>query len=287
MAARYAWKGTIALGGGLMPVHVEAHKATEKYAGNEPLKDLCQCHKLPLDRSHRDAATGKPRAEITVVKGVENPNGAGYVILSEAQVESIKAGLDKTSIEPLALLDAKAWASHTVSELFYLQPDRKQGDAAKVGVEGLYAYLAERDLILVARVVSGSQQIMAIHTVDGKLVANRLRYAQEIKDPEPAAVAVASAQIAPKALAMFDTLLEELPRDFDISTVGDATVARKQAAIQAALSGTPVEATEVGASEPTSKVPDLMAQLQAAIDAKGKKPATRKPKAPEPKAVKA
>src|SRR5438445_3555638 len=260
MAARADWKGTIALGGGLIPVNVEAIKASEKYAGNEPLKDLCSCHQQPLDRSHRCATTHE--APAGKVKAVEKPDGSGYAILTDAQVESIKAGVTSGEIEPLALLPNAAWASHTVNEVWYLRPNKKE-EAAKQAVNLLYAVLARADEAIIARVVKdGRQHIVAIHSADGKLVANRLRYAQEMKDAEADVLAVASAQVPEKGVEMLSQLLAELPGGFNIAEVEDVTVGRKQAAIQAALSGSgeAVATTEVA----PSPVPDLMAALSQA-----------------------
>lgn len=270
MAARADWKGTIALGGGLVPVSVEAIKGSEKYAGDEPLKELCACHQKPLDRSHRCATTKEPPAG--KVKAVLKPDDT-YAILTDAQVEGIKAGIQSGEVEPLALLPRDAWASHTINELWYLRPNRKEV-AAIQAVNLLYAVLARADEALIARVIKdGRQHIVAIHAADGKLIANRLRYAQEIKEPEQDVLAVGKAQVEDKGVQMLGELLAELPTGFNIAEVEDVTVARKQAAIQAALSGSTAVATTEAAP---SAVPDLMAALsQAVADKKSKKPAKR------------
>ena len=269
MAARAAWKGTISLG--LMSIFVEADKATDKYAGNEPISELCACHHAKLDRSHKCATTGQPPQ--SKVKGVEKPDGS-YAILTPAQEESIK--VSKADIEPLALVPTDELEGFTASELWYLKPQRKQEGSAPA-VEGLYAWLADRKMALHARIVKdGKQHVIAIFTAKGVLCASRLRYSQELREPDGAALAVGHAEVNKQALEMFDTLTSELPHTFDISTVQDESVALKAAAVQAALSGGAVPTTEAAPTEPQSAVPDLMAQLKAAVDAKGGAPAKKK-----------
>lgn len=283
MAARSTWSGSIPLAG-LLTAYVEVVKATEKYAGDEPLKQVCACHHTPFKRTEACVVSGLQRlteekqkageSGTPMVVAAERPDGTFAPLAADA-ISAISAAVSSEELEPLALLDERAWEWQTVSDLYYLRPAKKVS-GSMTAVAGLYAYLADRKRALVCRwSTRGKQNIVAISATNGALCMNRLRYAQEVREPEDLVRAVAKEQVPEKAVALMDTLLDELPDSFDISQVEDESVTRKAAAIQAVLSGKPVATTEVTAT-PATPVPDLMAALESAIAEKGTKPKAKK-----------
>lgn len=262
MASKALWTGSCVLGPGLT-LNVEATKATDKYAGAQPLKEVCACHLKPYVQERKCAVSGELRGaqgtKTGMVKAVEKPDGS-YVRVDES---TITAAMPK-ELQALAAIPLAEVPMYAISELWRLRPAKKV-PGSEQGVAFALAWLQAREKALMARFpYLGHEHVVAIHALpDGTLGMNRLRYTQELREAEPEHLAHKAVEVPERALAILDMQLEELPTNFSLAETEDASVAERAALIAQILGGeTP---TPVAEAEPQQSAPDLMAVLEASM----------------------
>lgn len=287
--ARSVWTGALPLGG-MLTLHVEAFKATEKYAGEEGLKQCCSCHHKPLSRKEVCTESGARRLTEDMRKAGEVDNtcemvmcaekpGGDFVPVSKGQLEAIAQAISSDELEPISCVPRADAPLHTASELWYLAPAKKVAGSEKL-VEVALAYCRERDVVFMCKWASRGRQhpvaVMAVpHGGRTVLAMVKVRFAQELREPEDAMLAPGRAEVPDRALELLDAALD-LPTTFKIEDLEDESVARRSEAIQAALAGAPMPTQ--APTQKVSAVPDLMAALEAAAEA-GSKPAKKPTKA--------
>lgn len=269
MAMRKWWGGVISIG--MLTIPVEAVKATGKYAGNDPLKDLCSCHHKPLDRGHRCVESGTPRGELSLVKGVEKPDGS-YGLIDPNDIAKIEQAIESPIMEVLAIEDVTEVPLHEAADLYWLRTPKKQ-PGWNQHLALLYRQLVDKEQALVGKITQGRQYYVAVYARDGKLCMSRLRYPQEMNTPD-GDLDLSGALVAPELLEQMNQIAQTLPTNFDLSTVEDESVKLKAQAIASATSGQPVTTGVTTPEEPS--VPDLMSQLKASVDALDQKKAKKK-----------
>lgn len=287
-AMKSVWSGAIPLGG-MFTLLVEVVKATDRYEGDEALKQVCKCHLKPFVREDKCAEGGGRRmvargksvvGTVEMVLAVESTSLPGtYVEVSADQLKLIEQEINSSDIEPLAMPSISDISIEATSDLWYLRPNRKT-ERSEEAVSAFYAYLLAKDKALVARWSQrGRQRVVAIYPAKGLLCMTRLRYAQEVRSPDEELLKPGKATVPARAVEIIDQIIS-LPQDFSLDLLEDGSVPKRQAAIRAALSGEPATASG-DTSKPSSPVPDLMAALEAAAEvASGSNAKPAKKKAP-------
>lgn len=277
MAARATWSGAITFAG--FPINVRAYSAV-KSRSSQSFKRLAPSDKLPVKQQLVDTA-GDVHEQADCLKGVEVTRGK-FVALDPAAVEMIQTAERTDLIEPDRFADRDSVPLHLATGSYRLVPDDKvPGSEGPVGIlwNGLRA--TERVLITSWTPRAGSREaLLAVYADEDGLVANTLPYLAELNDV-PEWTPTENEQAA----ATFSQFVEQnySTDPFDHAAFESTYLARREAAVQAALNGEVIEApTDAPAPAAT---PDLMAAMQAALDGGGdiKKPAKAKSKA-KPKA---
>lgn len=286
-AMKSVWSGAIPLGG-MFTLLVEVVKATDRYEGDEALKQVCKCHLKPFVREDKCAEGGGRRmvargksvvGTVEMVLAVESTSLPGtYVEVSADQLKLIEQEINSSDIEPLAMPSISDISIEATSDLWYLRPNRKT-ERSEEAVSAFYAYLLAKDKALVARWSQrGRQRVVAIYPAKGLLCMTRLRYAQEVRSPDEELLKPGKATVPARAVEIIDQIIPY--RRTSVLTYWRTGACPLQAAIRAALSGEPATASG-DTSKPSSPVPDLMAALEAAAEvASGSNAKPAKKKAP-------
>lgn len=283
MASRSVWTGAIPLGP-MLTLSVEALKATDKYEGSDPLKQVTECHHEPFRRTEACPTCEAHRLTEDSIKQGNLAGGTRMVMAAESQpgvfvpvdketLEGISQSISSDVIEPLSMEARSEAPLDTASDLYYLRPAKKIAGSLDA-VAAFAAWLHARDKVMLCKWSSrGRQRLVAIEADGRALKMVNLRYSQEIREPDDEVLAVMRATVPDKALVMLDQIID-LPDNLNLAEIEDESVALKQEAIAAALAGKPLPTVATTAPE-ASPVQDLMAQLEAAAAATPSKPAPK------------
>jgi DNA end-binding protein Ku len=288
MSYRSMWSGAISFG--IVTVAVEAVKATDGYAGDEALKQLCGCTdekgNLIGEPFRRTEVCAHGRRRLTepmekvgdienttpVVKGLATVDG--YVPVDQARVREITEALMSPVLEPLAYVKYDDAPMEWVCDTYMLRPSKKVSGASEP-FQRLAEALDQEEKVLMAKwCPRGRQHLVAIHAVrigekpnEVLVYMNRVRYQQEQRDPDEQVLAATEVKPLPEAVQMMGELLTKLVPD-TLEPQQDESVVMRQEVIEAALAGKPVKALVTTEPEPTPAV-DLMGDLKRALAAAG------------------
>lgn len=278
--ARATWSGAISLGG--FPIHVSVYPLIKSKAA-ESFKNLCPCHQQPVIQPTVCAVDGTKLEKDDLHKGVKA--GASIVPVDPAAVEAIKNAERSETLPILALPKVEGVPLHLSTGQYRVVPNGKvPGSEQPVEIlwNGLRA--SERALVTEWITRAGSRNaLVAIHADLYGLTANTLPYVGDFHVDTPEHKFSENEQAA----QMFEQFAAAQGVDMDDFTHTkfiDAYGERRAELVEKALAGQPIEiANAPQAAAPA--VPDLMAAMQASLDAVAKpKKAPAKSKA---KAVKA
>ncbi len=201
-----------------------------------------------------------------LVKGYEFSNGQ-YVLFSEEELKGLQEKATQT-IEITEFLPTEKVDPIYFDKSYYLGPD-KGGDRAykllskvleKSGRSALARYAAR-----------GKQYLVMLRPMDGGLVMQQLRYADEVRSISE--VPVGDAQVKDAELKLGLQIVDQAVADeFKPEAYEDDVRKRVLAAIEQKVAGH--EITEEPAEEPKAQVIDLMEALKASLE---KKLADRRP----------
>lgn len=269
--ARSSWDGLLIFAG--FPLPLKAYSTTAS-ASKDSFKTTCTCHGLPIKAPKTCSDTGKVLLDTEQQKAVEVSKGV-YVVVDTSAIGNATKSL---SIEPHAqmpFVPMNTVPLHLSANSYRMIP----GPGVEKSVAILWTALAAKGLALVTEWVprAGSRDaILILHAGPKGLLANTLPYVAQFSDaPEGDVSQIA---VAPNELAMFDTAISTLysVTDFDHAAFVSDYAARKQAAVDAAVAGTPVPLPAAAPTAPAA--PDLMAALAASL-------AAAAPKTPRKEAV--
>ena len=254
---RSIWKGSISFG--LVNIAVKLYSATEE-------KDVAfhQVHREDGGRiRYKRVCTidGEEVAYNDIAKGYELPDGETVVLTDDDLAElplTTSREIDVLQFVPLEQVDPIYF-----SKSYYLEPDPK---ATK-------AYVLLRDTLedsgKVAIVKVALRRRVALATLrvrEGVLTMETMLWPDEIREPAFGFLDE-SPEVRKQELAMAASLVESLSGDFDPSQYTDQYREAVESLIDAKIEGrdlVPAPDTEV---EGGAKVVDLVAALQASIDA--------------------
>lgn len=272
MAARSTWSGAISFAG--FPIPVKAYNVTKSRA-SDSFKTLAP-NGQPVKQVLVDS-NGEPVDRAACGKGVEVAKGV-YAALAPEAVEAIQSAERTVTLEPEHFCDLDSVPLHLASGSFRFLPNDKVPGAEK-SVQTLWNGLRASGKAMVAEWTprAGSRDSIIVLYADEEGIAGaQLPYADE-RNELPKFEPV----VDEKAAQMFSQVIEASyeARDFNHEEHASTWKARRNAAVEAAVEGKPVEIPAAPAE--AADTPDLLAAMAAALDGESKpKPkAKAKPKA--------
>jgi DNA end-binding protein Ku len=258
MLMRSIWKGSISFG--LVSIPVKLFSATEE-------KDVAfhQVHRTDGGRikyKRTCAIDGEEVPYGDIAKGYELPDGDMVVLtdddLAELPLTSSRE-IDVLSFVPLEQVDPIYFAKS-----YYLEPESKATKAYVL----LRDALEESGRVAIVKVALRRREALATLRVrEGVVTLETMLWPDEIRTPDFGFLNE-TVEVRPQELAMAHSLIESLTGDFDPSQFTDEYRAAVDSVIEAKIEGRDVvPAPDTADTGTPGKVVDLVAALQASIDA--------------------
>jgi DNA end-binding protein Ku len=255
---RSIWKGSISFG--LVSIAVKLYSATEE-------KDISfhQVHREDGGRIKYKrvcSICGEEVAYNDIAKGYELADGDVVVLtdddLAELPLTSSRE-IDVLQFVPLEQVDPIFF-----NKSYYLEPDARATKAYVL----LRDTLEESGRVAVVKVALRRREALATLRVrEGVLTLETMLWPDEIRKPEFGFLND-SVEARPQELAMAASLVESMSGDFDPSEFTDQYRAAVESVVEAKIQGRDlIPAPDVADSGESGKVVDLVAALQASIDA--------------------
>lgn len=277
MAQRSYWSGAIQFGP--HTINVTAYPLLKSKSGG--FKNLCPCHKAPVQMPKVCSVTREEMDAATLLKGIEVARGDVREIDAKAIEQAEKSRVlqitARVKVEQIGDL-LRNGTSH-----YNIAPDEKVAGSDQ-GTTLLWNGLRGNDEALIVDQVSlragNRPTLAALVASDSGLELHVLPYASDIHElpaPTPPEVEQAAGIFA-QSCELFDVKLVE----FEHGEFTDTFAERRAELVAKALAGEPITVPE-GAPAPKAAAPDLMAALAQALENAGpvaeKKPAAKKPRA--------
>ncbi len=259
------WKGAISFG--LVHVPVKMFTATED-------KDvhLRYIHKpcgtpIAYTRSCPHCEKEAPWEEIT--RGYEYEKGR-FVLFEEGELEAIKPENTRT-IQILDFVDLTEIDPLYFQKAYYLSPD--QAGAGAYGL--LLEAMRESGKIGIAKIaIRSKSSLAAIRAVENCICMETMHYPDEIRSLQQVPNLPAQTQVNERELSMAKMLIEQLSAKFEPEKYTDDYRTALLDAIQRKITGRGTDVVTAPAAE-RANVIDLMAALQASLEAVKKAPAEK------------
>ena len=267
------WSGSITLG--LFNIPVSVGKAWgDSWQKNAGIRDICTCHKLPIDRSERCEKTGQDATGKE--KGVEIKPGE-WKALTEAEVAHIE---EQTASDSLEVLDyRKLWdlpMEYAIGAYYVrFKPAKPKSTTGRDAFATFVAALERNDTGAVVKwCTSSSQRLCILHAEDGVLYMTQVPFEENLRKPGDSENAHKAEQIDAAAVQGFNDLMAALATegDYDHSRFTDDGTALRTKAVEEFVAKygdgeqkLDEKKQEQRDEENERKVPDLMAQLQASM----------------------
>ena len=253
------WKGAIQFG--LVAIPVELYVATESRAG----VSFNMLHEK--DGSRIQMKVWCPEDEEIIersetVKGYEYAPGK-YVVIDDSDLEKLPLKTVR-SIEIEQFVDASEASSNTkfVKQAYYIEPDRVGRKAFGL----LKEVLSEKGLTAICKIVIRDREVLAaLDPFESTMLLSTLYWPDEIRALGELDLPDEELELKPAELKMASQLIDAMTGDFDPAQYRDEY---REALMQVIESK--IEGRETVESEPTeepTKLVDLMAALQASVNA--------------------
>jgi len=274
---RSMWKG--AIGFGLVSIPVKLYSATEEHGVSLHQVHAADGGRIRMRRSCEKC--GKEVAYGEIAKGYDDGIGRTAVLtdadLAELPLPSKKlidvlAFVDAGDIDPLALSRAYYVGAEAAAAKPYVLLREALVKTGKAAVTKIA--LRTRESLALLRV---HEDVLVLHTM---LWPDEIRSASGLAPSEKVTV-------RPQELKMAESLMETLSEGFDLAAQHDEYQHALDELVAAKLEGEPIPEMAETAAAPDNVV-DLMAALQASIDARAPAPAApaaKKAAAPKKKAA--
>jgi DNA end-binding protein Ku len=255
---RSIWKGSISFG--LVSIAVKLYSATEE-------KDIAfhQVHREDGGRiKYRRVCSicGQEVAYNDIAKGYELPDGDMVVLTDDDLAElplTTSREIDVLQFVPLEQVDPIYF-----NKSYYLEPDAKATKAYVL----LRDTLEESGRVAVVKVALRRREALATLRVrEGVLTLETMLWPDEIRKPDFGFLDE-SVEVRPQEMSMAASLVESLSGDFDPAEFSDQYRAAVESVVEAKIEGRDlVPAPDTVESATSGRVVDLVAALQASIDA--------------------
>jgi DNA end-binding protein Ku len=262
---RSLWTGSISFG--LVNVPVKAYTAVRDHDVHFHQLDKKSGSRIRYRKVAEE--TGKEVDNDDIVLGFE-VRGGRYVTFDDKEIEALRPPstrtIDVTDFVALDEIDPIYYEN-----TYWLTP----GDNANKAYELLLAAMEDEQLVGIGTVVlRDKQHLAAIRPLDGALGMSTMRFADEVLPRSEIENLPRRTKADPKALKMAKQVIEGLAGDWDPKQYHDTYTEALRKSITRKQSGKDVVES---AEEPKARVLDLMAALEASVDAaKKRRPAARK-----------
>lgn len=262
---RAIWSGAVAFG--LVNIPIKIYSAVQ---GSELDLDMLDKKDHSNIRFKRvNESTGKEVAWENIVRGYKYDEK--YVVLDEDDFAKVRPEKNKL-IEITDFVD-EAEIDPVLFEMpYYLAPEK----------QGMKAYNLLRDALvksgkvgLGTYVLRNRESLGVIIPKGDLLVLNKIRFAQEIRNPKDIEVDVKASK--PQELKMAIALISQLTEKFDIKSYKDTYSDELMKLIEKKAKGKRITTPKLRVVHSRSR--DLMSQLKASLDKKGTKTTTSRKKA--------
>lgn len=254
---RAIWSG--AIGFGLVNIPVKIYSAVQ---GSELDLDMLDKKDHSNIRFQRvNEKTGKEVAWENIVRGY-NLDGR-YIVLTEEDFEKVRPEKNKL-ITLSEFVDESEIDTIYYEQPYYLAPDKNGVKAYGLLLEAL----TETGKVgLGTYVLRNKETIGVIKPYNDVLVLNKIRFGEEIRNPEE--LDIKTTKSKPQELKMAIALINQLSGDFDITQYKDTYSDELLKLIKNKAKGKKIPTPHLRVVHSRSK--DLMEQLKASLDKKGRK----------------
>ncbi len=255
--ARSMWKGAIQFG--LVTIPVKLYLATESKGvsfnmlhaechGRIQMKTYCPTDDAFIERSD-------------TVRGYEiAPNQ--YVVVTDDDLASVPLKTVRSiEIEQFVPVDAASESTRFIKQAYYLEPE----PIARKAFYLLKQTLAEKGLRAIAKIVlKDREQLASLDPFASTMLLSTLHWPDEIRSSADLTLPEDEVEIKPAERLMASQLIETMTREFDPAEYRDEYRQAVMSIIEAKAAGAE---TAEPAPAPTAKVTDLMAALEASLNA--------------------
>ncbi|WP_138753579.1 Ku protein [Paenibacillus sinopodophylli] len=262
------WKGAISFG--LVHVPVKMYTATED-------KDIHfrSLHKdcgMPISYAKTCRHCDKEIELDEIVKGFEYEKDR-FVIMKEEELEGIKDEAAKT-IKILDFVDLHDIDPLYFQKTYYLSPDLAGAGAYSLLLEAI----KQTGKIGIAKIsIRSKSSLAAIRAVDNCICMETMFFPDEIRSLSQVPNLPTETVVNEKELGMAKALVEQLSEKFEPNKYTDEYRLALTALIEQKIAGESVDIMKTPAAAGRSNVVDLMAALQASLDATKPLPETSPP----------
>jgi DNA end-binding protein Ku len=254
--ARPIWRGSLSFG--LVAIPVQLHTAVRE---NRPRFRLLHAKdKSPIKYERVCQRDGTPVAWEDLVKGYEYQKGR-YVVLTKEDFKAAAVEKDRR-VQVSDFVPAEAIDDRYFDQPYYMLPDKGGEHAYAVFLQAL----KETGRIGIGKVVLRDRQhLVAIESIDDRLVLTMLRFANEVIEA-PEIAGVDRVKVASKELKLAQDLIEALAADWKPEQYKDDYQENLQEVINSKLKGETIELE--GDERPMrAEVIDLAERLRASLKA--------------------
>ena len=256
--ARAMWKGAVQFG--LVTIPVKLYLATESKGIS-----FNMLHKEDLSRIQMKIFCPVEDEVISrsdTVKGYEYSPGE-YVVVTDEDLENVPLKTVRSiEIEQFTKAKRDDAAVRFVKSAYYLEPDKVGRKAFHL----LKSVLEEEGLTAICKVVIKDREALAaLDPFGDTMLMTTLHWPDEIRSTDELDLGDEKYDFKPAELAMANQLVSAMTGEFDPSRYKDEYREALEAVIEAKVEGK--ETVAVEAPEETGKLIDLMAALEASVNA--------------------
>ncbi|HEV7603337.1 MAG TPA: Ku protein [Candidatus Limnocylindrales bacterium] len=256
--ARAMWKGAIQFG--LVTIPVKLYLATESKGIS-----FNMLHKTDMSRIQMKVwcpVEDEPISRSDTVKGFEYAPGE-YVVVTDEDLERVPLKTVRSiEIEQFTKAERDDAAVRFVKSAYYLEPDKIGRKAFNL----LKSVLAEDGLTAICKVVIKDREALAALDPFGEtMLLTTLHWPDEIRATSELDLGDETYEFKPAELAMAKQLVSAMTAEFDPAQYKDEYREALEAVIMAKVEGK--ETVEIEKPEEGGKLIDLMAALEASVNA--------------------
>ena len=256
--ARAMWKGAIQFG--LVTIPVKLYLATESKGIS-----FNMLHKEDLSRIQMKVwcpVEDEPISRGDTVKGYEYSPGE-YVVITDEDLERVPLKTVRSiEIEQFTKAERDDANVRFVKSAYYLEPD-------KIGRKAFFllkSVLEDEGLTAICKVVIKDREALAaIDPIDDTMMLTTLHWPDEIRSTKDLDLPDEDFSFKPAELAMAKQLVSAMTGEFEPDQYKDEYREALEAVIQAKVDGK--ETVEIEQPEESGKLIDLMAALEASVNA--------------------
>jgi DNA end-binding protein Ku len=270
---RAIWSGSLSFG--LVSVPVKAYSAVHDH--NVHFHQLQKKTGARIRYEKVSSKTGKKLDSDEIEKGFELAKGK-YVVVDTEELDALRPRSTRT-IDITDFVDLAAVDPIYYENTYWLAPD---GEAADRAYRLLLAAMESSERVAIGTVVMRNKQYLAaIRPLDGALAMSTMRFADEVVPRKKiAGIPSARSKPAPKELKLASQIIDSLASNWDPKRYHDTYTEELRDLIERKAKGEEIT-VDTAEEEPTGKVVDLMAALQASLEGRprgttSKKKATAK-----------